>query len=113
MRGKERVELAAGPEAGWVTRRGGKKNVPATNDGLVGVVRVDVQPAADEDPRQNVAGRGDPLARRAANADGKVDSLHPSSPVRVRALRRQPARAILRWTQAILRRSTVSVKKCS
>ena len=54
----------------------------AANDGLVGVVGVDVEAAADEDPRQDVAGGGDALARRAANADGKVDSAHGSSPVR-------------------------------
>src|SRR2546428_12242489 len=110
---QEHVELVAVTQDRLVTRTEGQKNVAATNDGLVGVVRIDVQPAADEDARQDVAGSGDTLARRAANADGKVDSLHASSPVRVRALRRQPAGAILRWTQAILRRSMVSVKKCS
>ena len=77
----EHVELVAVAQDRLVTRAEGQEDVTAANDGLVGVVRVDVEPAADEDPRQDVAGSGDTLARRAANADGKVDSLHDSSPV--------------------------------
>jgi len=37
------------------------RNVPAW---------IHVKPAADEDPGQDVAGGGDPLACRAANANG-------------------------------------------
>jgi len=76
------VELVAVSQDGLVTRAEGQEDVTAANDGLVGIVGVDVEPVADEDPRQNVAGSGNPLAGRAANADGEVDSLHGSSPVR-------------------------------
>ena len=78
----EHVELVAVTQDRLVTRAEGQEDVTAANDGLVGIVGVDVEPAPDEDPRQNVAGSGNPLARRAANADGEVDSLHGSSPVR-------------------------------
>ena len=77
----EHVDLVAVTQDRLLTRAEGQEDVPTANDGLVGVVGVHVEPAADEDPGQNVAGSGDPLARRAADPDGEVDSAHSRSPV--------------------------------
>ena len=42
----------------------------AANDGLIGVIGVEMQPAAAEDLRKNIAGRGHTLTGRAANTYG-------------------------------------------
>src|SRR5207249_11493978 len=77
----EHIDLVTLTENGLVTRAEGQEDVTAANDGLVRIVGIHVEPAADEDPRQNVAGSGNSLARRATNTNGKVDSAHSSSPV--------------------------------
>jgi hypothetical protein len=46
------------------------------NDGLVGVIGIQVKPTAHEDPRQNVPGRGNPLAGGATYSDRKIYFAH-------------------------------------
>jgi hypothetical protein len=72
----EHVDLVTLAEDGLVARSERQEDVAAANDGLVGVVGVHVQAAADEDTGENIAGGGDALARRPANAYRKVDSAH-------------------------------------
>jgi len=49
----------------------GQERVPASNDGLVGVVRVEIQAAPAEDFCEDIARSGHTLAGRASDADGK------------------------------------------
>ncbi len=49
----------------------GEKRVAAANDGLVGVVGVQMQAAPAEDQCEDVARRGNTLTGRAANTDGE------------------------------------------
>ena len=78
----EHVELVAVAQHGLVAGAEGQEDVTAANDGLVGIVGVHVKPAADEDPRQDVAGGGDTLTGRAPDTDSQVDVLHDSSLLR-------------------------------
>src|SRR5215475_14406084 len=56
-----------------------KKGVAAANDRLIGVVRIQMQPTAAEDLREDIAGRCDALSGCASDADGK-GPLHRHSP---------------------------------
>ena len=49
----------------------GEKSVAATNDGLIGVVGVQMQTAAAENLREDVAGGGDTLTGGASDTNGK------------------------------------------
>src|SRR5439155_721153 len=72
----------------------GEEGVSAADDGLVRVVGVDVEAAAGEQLRQDVAGRRDALAGGSADADCEVDVRHgPSGLLRgSSSLRRRPNR---------------------
>ena len=48
-----------------------EKSVPAADDRLIGVVSIQVQAAAAEDLREDVAWRSDALTGGASDADGK------------------------------------------
>ena len=58
----------------------GQEGVAAADDGLVGVVGVEVEAAAREDARQNVPGAGDALAVFTADADCKINCSHNPIP---------------------------------
>ena len=49
-----------------------QEDVPASDDGLVGVVGVEMKAAADEYPSQDVAGSGDALSGLPADAHREV-----------------------------------------
>ncbi len=57
----------------------GEKSVAAANDRLIGVVSIQMQAAATEDFREDVARRGDTLTGGASDADGK-GLLHTQPP---------------------------------
>src|SRR4029450_960482 len=76
IEGHQNVELVTERENWFIAGAKREENVAAANDRLVRIVGVQVQPAADEDPRQNIAGRGDSLARRAANSNREIDFRH-------------------------------------
>src|SRR6266498_4361095 len=57
IEGNQNVELVTETENRGIAGAKREENVAATNDRLVGVVSVQVQPATDEDPRQDIAGR--------------------------------------------------------
>ena len=58
----------------------GEKNMPASDDRLIGVVRVEVETAADKNPRQNIAGRGDSVSGGTTNREGKSKLFPRKSP---------------------------------
>ena len=53
------------------TSANGEKSVAAANDGLIGVVGVEMEAAATEDLGENVAGSGDSLASCSSDANSK------------------------------------------
>src|SRR6266849_7801788 len=79
VEGDDQVELVAGRQDRSVARSQGEKDVPATNDRLIGVVGVEVQATADEDTRQDVTWRSDTLTRCAADADCQIHAERPIS----------------------------------
>ncbi len=68
----EDIDLVPHVAHGRVARANGQESVPATNDRLVGVVGVEMEPAPREDASENVPGGGDALAVLAADADCKI-----------------------------------------
>src|SRR2546423_13357416 len=68
----EDVDLIAHVPHRRIARPNGQESVAAADDGLVGVVGVEMEPAPREDPRENIPGRGDALAVLAANADREI-----------------------------------------
>src|ERR1700694_5248255 len=73
------VELVARRQDRFLARSQGEKDVSATNDRLIGVIRLEVQATADENARQDIAGCRDPLTRCAANADCQIHAERPIS----------------------------------
>ena len=67
-------------EAGDALRTGADRQecMSAANDGLIGVVGIQVQAAPAEDPGENVAWRGDSLSCGASDTDAKVCFITPS-----------------------------------
>ncbi len=74
------VELVAEAEDRLVAGAQREKDVAAAHDGLIGVVGVQVQTAAHEDARQDVAGRRDALTRRAADCNREINCRHSEPP---------------------------------
>ena len=64
----EQVELVTDAQQGLSSYAQCQEDVSATDNGLIGVVRLEVQSASHEDARQDVARRGDALPRRATNS---------------------------------------------
>src|SRR4030095_4208478 len=81
IEGNQNVELVTESENRGIAGAKREENMAAANDRLVGVVGVQVQPPAHEYPRQDVAGRGDSLARRAADCDREIDFCHYEPPL--------------------------------
>ncbi len=74
------VELVAEAEHRLVAGAKREKDMAAAHDGLVGVVGVQVQPAAHENARQDIARRRNALTRRAADRNRKINLGHASPP---------------------------------
>src|SRR5207248_845031 len=53
-----------------------QKSVPATDDGLVSIIGVEMQSAPRKDQRENVPSGSDPLAVLTANADCEINFVH-------------------------------------
>src|SRR5690242_15731677 len=70
------VELVTHAADGAVAGANGQKRVSAADDGLIGVVGVQIEAAPREDACQNVARGGDALPRFAADPDCKIYSSH-------------------------------------
>src|SRR6476659_1563420 len=68
----ENVDLVAHVAHGRIARANGQESVSAADDGLIGVVGVQVEPAAREDAGENIPGGGDALAVLATNADCEI-----------------------------------------
>ncbi len=64
---------------GWSPVAQGEEDVPAADDRLVGVVRVEMQAAPHEDAGENVAGCCDALAGGATDSDRYVHAA-PRTP---------------------------------
>ena len=58
----------------FILHSDGEQDMPSPNDGLIGVVGVQVQPTANKNTGQDVAGGRDPLAGGPANRERKVES---------------------------------------
>jgi hypothetical protein len=69
IEGHQNVELVTECENRGIASAKREENVAAANDRLVRIIGVQVQPAADEDARQDIAGRGDSLACRTSYCD--------------------------------------------
>ncbi len=74
------IDLVAETEHGFIAGPQREKNMPAADDGLVGIVGVQMQPAAHENARQNIARRGDTLACGTADRDREINFCHDESP---------------------------------
>ncbi len=59
-----------------VARADGQKRVAAADNRLIGVVSIQVQPAARKNARENVARAGDALSILTADADCKINCSH-------------------------------------
>ena len=86
VEGDQHVELVAHAADGRFAGPYRQESVAAADDRLVGVVRVDVEPAAHEEPGQHRARRRDPLAGRPADSHCKVDVPHVSLSIDNRGL---------------------------
>lgn len=72
----QNVELVAEAQDRLVAGPEGQKDMAAADDGLIGVVGVEVKSAPDEDGGQDISRRRDSLPGGAADADGKIDFAH-------------------------------------
>jgi hypothetical protein len=59
----------------------GEEGMATADDGLIGVIGVEVQAATREDFREDVAGGGDALAGGASNADGECLTHGAGTPI--------------------------------
>src|SRR4030095_13898638 len=80
IEGNQNVELVTESENRFIAGAKREENVAAANDRLVRIIGVQVQPAADEYSRQDIAGRGDSLTRCAADCNREIDFCHTESP---------------------------------
>src|SRR5436853_7816823 len=81
IEGNQNIELVTETENRGIAGAKREENVAAANDRLVRIIGVQVQPSAHEDPRQDIAGRGDSLTGRAANCDREIDFCHYEPPL--------------------------------
>ena len=79
----EHGEIVAHAADGLFAGADGEEGMAAADDGLVGVVRVDVQATAGEQFRQDVARRRHALSGGSADADCEVDVGHGSFRLRM------------------------------
>ena len=70
---EEKVQLVSVGQQFFFPDTDGEEDVAAADDGLIGVVGVEVKAAAYEDPGQNVAGGGDALTGLAADSHGEIE----------------------------------------
>jgi len=70
---EEKVQLVAVVQDFLFAHSDGEEDMPATDDGLVGIVGVEVEAATYEDAGQNVARGGDALTGLAANCHGEIE----------------------------------------
>jgi hypothetical protein len=70
------IDLVTHVPDSTIARANCQERMAAADDGLVGVVSVEMQPAARKDQRQNVSGGSDPLAVLAAYADCEINFVH-------------------------------------
>src|SRR5438128_5567081 len=68
----EHVDLVTHVAHGRIARANGQEGMPATDDRLIGVVSIEMEPAPREDAGENVPGGGDALAVLTANADCEI-----------------------------------------
>src|SRR5438132_14315390 len=68
----EHVDLVAHVAHGRIARANGQECMPTTDDRLIGVVSIEMEPAPREDAGENVPGGGDALAVLATNADCEI-----------------------------------------
>ena len=72
----EHIDLVAHVAHRRLAGADGQERMPAADDGLVGVVGVEVKPAPREDAGENVAGGGDALAVLPPDGDREIYSIH-------------------------------------
>src|SRR5579863_4754070 len=77
----QHVNLVAHVAHRPVTRANREERVPAADDGLVGIVRVEIEPAPREDARENVAWCGYTLPSLPSDPDCKIHCCHISTPI--------------------------------
>src|SRR5213083_2021370 len=70
------VDLVAHVADRAVTRANCQESMAATDDRLVSVVGVEMQPAPRKDERENVPSGSDPLAVLTANTDCEINFVH-------------------------------------
>jgi len=85
VQAQQQVELVAVAVLHFFRHTEGQEDVTASHDGLVRVVRVQVQAAPHEYPREDVPRRCYPLSSLASDGEGKIKSAHSSSLCRSRA----------------------------
>ena len=68
----EHVDLVTHVAHGRIARANGQEGVPPTDDRLIGIVGIKMEPAPREDAGENVPRGGDALAVFAANADCEI-----------------------------------------
>src|SRR6266850_6096350 len=68
----EDIDLVTHVTHGRIARANGQKRMSATDDRLIGVVGIEMEPTARKDAGENVPGGGDALAVLAANANREI-----------------------------------------
>jgi hypothetical protein len=68
IQAEQEVPLIAVVEHLLVADTHSQEDMPAPDNGLVGVIRIEVQAAADKDAGENIARGCDPLARSTPNS---------------------------------------------
>ena len=78
---QQQVQLVAVVAEFLIAHADREENVSAANDGLIGVVGVQVETAPDKHPGEDVAWRGDSLSGCSANRQCKIEvpSTHECS----------------------------------
>ena len=70
---QKKVQLISMSQHFLLPHSHGEEDVASTDDGLIGVVGVEVKAAAHKDPGQNVARGGNALTGLAANSHGEIE----------------------------------------
>ena len=84
VQAQQQIQLVAVAENVLLGNAEGQENMAAADDGLIGVVGAEVQPAADHDAGQNIAGGGDTLSRFASDAHCEiVITCHRNAPTSI------------------------------
>ena len=75
VQAEEQVDVVAMRKGFLLADPHGQQNVSAPDDGLIGVVGVEMESPANEHPGKDVAGRGNSLPGSTPDGDGKVETL--------------------------------------